>query len=405
MNAEPNDYRWLTGDEAGRILADSAEATDPLALVSRLRKSLSAARASLVAEQVDLRRRARKKFARAAELFFTKRGLEQATDESTALRKAVRFPADAPLADLCSGIGGDLMTLGLTGPTTGYDFDEPTAIFAEANCRVLRAANDPPFRGTALCAKADESHVKEVAAWHIDPDRRPSGRRTTHVELHEPSVETIDALLAANPNAAIKLAPAAEPWPAWHDRAEWEWISVGGECRQLVAWFGSLMDRPGERRATVIGSTSGIRSIQTITGSPDDAYPSGPPPVAELGRYLHEPDAAILAAKLIFAASATHELSQLFPGSAYLTSDAPIVDDAAWTSFEVLEALPFDVKKLRAWLAERRIGRLELKKRGIDVDLERLRKELKPTGDEAGCLILLRRGDRVTAVAARRVVG
>lgn len=403
MSSETDDYRWLTGAEAERILVDAADATDPLALVSRLRKSLSPARAALVAEQATLRQRAVRKFARAAELFFTKRGLEKATDEVTASYKAARFPTEVPLVDLCSGIGGDLLSLGLRGPATGYDFDVPTAIFAAANCGVLGRAGSPAFGGSVVCAKADILHVADVAAWHIDPDRRRSGKRTTHIELHEPSVETIDQLLAANANASIKLAPAAEPWPAWQAKAEWEWISVGGECRQLVAWFGSLTEAYGLRRATILAPDATPR---TISGTADDSVPYEERlRVADVGRFLHEPDAAILAAQLITAASAPHGLKQLFHGSAYLTSDEAIVGDSAWSSFEVLEALPFDVKKLRAWLAERRIGRLELKKRGVDVDLERLRKELKLSGDEAGCLILLRRGDRVTAVAARRVVG
>jgi len=399
LNAEPDDYRWLTGDEAGRILADAAEATDPLALVSRLRKTLTAARAALVAEQLDLRRRARKKFARAAKLFFTKRGLEQATDDRTAAYKAACFPVYVPVADLCCGIGGDLLALGVRGTTIGYDLDEVTSLFAAANCEVLNRTEGQPYRAIAVFEKAEAAHVADVAAWHIDPDRRPGGQRTTHIELHEPSVETIEELLAANPNAAIKLAPGSEPWQAWRDRAEWEWISVDGECRQLVALFGSLGTDYGKHRATVL-TADGHRSIG---GTPDDALSYDERlPVAELGRYVHEPDAAILAAGLITAAAREHGLAQLFPGSAYLTSDAPITDDIAWSSFEVLEALPFDVKKLRAWFAERRIGQLELKKRGLDVDLERLRKELKLSGDEAGCLILLRRGDRVTAVAARR---
>src|SRR5690606_14979650 len=149
--------------------------------------------------------------------------------------------------------------------------------------------------------------------WHIDPDRRPGGKRTTHIELHEPSVETIEELLAANPNAAIKLAPGSEPWPAWRDRAEWGWISVDGECRQLVALLGSLGTDYGKHRATVL---TGDRH-RSIGGTPDDALSYDERlPVAELGRYVHEPDAAILAAGLITTAAREHGLAQLFPGSA-----------------------------------------------------------------------------------------
>ena len=43
--------------------------------------------------------------------FFTPVGWEQATDELIAAYKASRFPADGPVADLCCGIGGDLLVL------------------------------------------------------------------------------------------------------------------------------------------------------------------------------------------------------------------------------------------------------------------------------------------------------
>src|SRR5262245_51813557 len=86
------DYQWLTGDEAGRLLA--ALATDPLPLhtaVARLRRNLSAARAHLIIEQVELRRRAAEKFTHADQMFFTRTALEQATDEWTAAYKAKHF--------------------------------------------------------------------------------------------------------------------------------------------------------------------------------------------------------------------------------------------------------------------------------------------------------------------------
>ncbi|MCE9604869.1 MAG: hypothetical protein K8U03_08205 [Planctomycetia bacterium] len=401
MSSDLEDYRWLVGEEAGALLQASADAIDTLQLVTRLRKTLSSARAALVAEQVGLRRRAVKKFPAASRLYFTKTGLEQATDAVTSRYKAARFPGHAPTADLCCGIGGDLLALGLRGPTIGYDLDAPTSIFAAANVRMLHVASGGALQAGVVCAKAEAAHLADVAAWHIDPDRRPGGKRTTHIELHEPSVETLETFLAVNAAAAIKLAPAAEPWPAWTDRAEWEWLSLDGECRQLVAWFGALTERHGSRRATIL---SGDRAPRSIVGEPDDALSyEARLAVVELGRYLHEPDAAILAAKLTTAAGAEHGLSSIFSGSAYLTSDHPIVDDEAWTSFEIVEALPFDLRKLRTWLAERRIGRLEMKKRGVDFDLERLRSELKLRGEESACLILIRRGDRVTAVVTRRV--
>ena len=116
------DYQWLTGDEAGRLLAELAADSAPLhTAVARLRRNLSATRTHLLIDQVELRRRAADKFTHADRMFFTRTALEQATDEWTAAYKAATFhPAasraepverpDAIFADLCCGIGGDLCT-------------------------------------------------------------------------------------------------------------------------------------------------------------------------------------------------------------------------------------------------------------------------------------------------------
>jgi hypothetical protein len=59
----------------------------------------------------------------------------------------------------------------------------------------------------------------------------------------------------------------------------------------------------------------------------------------------------------------------------------------------VLDNLTFDRKKLKAYLRERGIGTLEIKKRGSDIVPEQLRKELQPKGKGAATLIVTRVGD------------
>ncbi|MGH7139964.1 MAG: hypothetical protein ACREHD_29850, partial [Pirellulales bacterium] len=107
MQPSFDDYRWLVGDDAGRILAELADWTNPLGTAGRLRKNLSATRVHLLLAQVELRRRARLKFIYAERMFFTPVGLEQATDEWIAAYKASRFLSNEPVIDLCCGIGGD----------------------------------------------------------------------------------------------------------------------------------------------------------------------------------------------------------------------------------------------------------------------------------------------------------
>jgi hypothetical protein len=397
-----DDIRWLTSDVAADILTTAATLTGELTKrLKKLRDTLSPERARLVMQQVELRQRARDKFAAAERMFFTPTGLEQATDEIVAAYKAARFAGRASIYDLCSGIGGDLLALAAVAATpnvsaTGFDRDPIAAEFAAANARVLGLHN-------VRVASEDVTAIDLAAceAWHLDPDRRPEGRRTTRVELHEPSAEAIDAMLARNACAAIKLAPAAT-WPdAWNSRAEWEWISRGRQCRQLVAWFGALATHPGQHRATILNGTpgqgSGSGHAHSFVGAPGDEVPVA----ASIGRYVYEPDAAVLAAKLSTAFAASHNLQAVAAGVAYWTGDSPI-DDPLLAAFEVEAILPFDLKKLKAHVRSLDAGPLEIKVRGLDQNPAELRKRLDPQGTQPYTILLTRIEKRATAIVAKR---
>lgn len=396
-------YRWLVSSEAADWLADLATRQEPLlTATTRLRKRLSPTQTHLLLEQVALRRKGREKFSAAERMFFTPLGLEQATDEFVATYKAARFPQRQPIADLCCGIGGDLLPLAARGEVTGVDRDPIKSLLTAANSRAMgHATGLDDERGMSLRVRIRSTDVASIdvtdfAAWHLDPDRRPRGERTTRIDEHEPNRESVERLLGANGNAAIKLAPAAELPDAWRERAEWEWISRGGECRQLVAWFGSLARQPGVVRATILASGSEPASVVEGTrGLPV-------PLAAKMGRYLLEPDAAVLAADLVGALAEQHGLAAISPGIAYLTGDAPC-DDRALACFEVTAVLPYQPRRLRALLRSRGLGRLEVKKRGVPYDPDQLRRQLQVPGDEAATLIVTRLDHAVTAILAQRV--
>jgi hypothetical protein len=395
--AERADYQWLCGGEAAEALDDLAGRNEPLhAAVSRLRKTLSAERAHLILEQQELRQRGAAKFSRAEALFFTRLGLEQATDQWVAAHKAERFRSHCPagpFADLCCGIGGDLMALATIGAAIGVDQDPVSCCLAEANARAVGVA----VRTTCRVQNVEQSDVADVAAWHIDPDRRPQGNRTTALEWSSPSTDVIEKLLAASPNAALKLAPAAEMPQAWQSRCELEWISRDRECRQLVAWCGSLAVAPGERRATVVASDGS--ASESFIGKSNAPAAFAP----QLSRFLVEPDPAILAAHLGGAFAQQHSLSMVSAGIAYLTGPQPIKTPLA-ANFEIDEVMPLDLRKIGDELRRRRIGRLEIKKRGVEHNPTAVRKQLRLAGDQSATLFLTKLNGKHAAVLARRVM-
>ena len=87
------------------------------------------------------------------------------------------------------------------------------------------------------------------------------------------------------------------------------------------------------------------------------------------------------------------------PEIAYLSSDEKI-DSQMMRGFKVIDEMAFDRKKLKAYLRDRNIGTLEIKKRGVDVVPEQLRKELALKGEIAATLILTRVGDDHRALLA-----
>ncbi|MBX7167225.1 MAG: hypothetical protein K1X74_12925 [Pirellulales bacterium] len=384
-----DDYRWLVSGAAQPWL-DRTSASVPgdlLRQAAGLRRELSASRAHLILETCELRRRARDKFARAADMFFTRRGLEQSTDQGVAAHKASRFAGRTSVVDLACGIGGDLTALAHQGAVLGIDSDQVVALLAGANL-----ASCPQAR--VACRDAAAGDLAEAGAWHVDPDRRTGGRRSLRAELHSPSAGQIDAWRAQVPHAAVKLAPGATPPEPWAREAECEWISRGGECRQLVAWFGDLAQHAGRRAATVLGATA-----RTLVGDPDQPVATA----AGLGEFVFDPDPAVLAAHLLGTLAAEHALEAIDASAAYLTGNRAVLDPALST-FRVVDVLPLETRRLKSYVREHGIGVLEIKKRGVEVEPELLRRQLRLEGDSAATLLLARQAGRQVAVVAQRIV-
>ncbi len=376
-------------DELGVIVSPA----DVTGAVSRLRASgLSPELVSAAVGQARLRGRARAKFGPFAErMLFTRAGLEQATRLSVAARHAGRFRDNGVtrVADLGCGIGGD--ALGFAGiglDVLAVDADEITAAIAGYNLAPFGDA------ATVTCARAEDVDLSGVDAVWLDPARRTAGHtETTRVGAADwsPSLDWVFDLAGRVP-AGVKLGPAFDR-TLIPDDVEAQWISVDGSTIELVLWSGMLA-RDGIRRAALVIRGDAAHEL-TAGGDTDDAA------VRELGEYVHEPDGAVIRARLIGEVARSLEAGMLDPKIAYLTSDAAVTSPFV-QSFRVRERLPSDVKALARALKDRGIGTLEIKKRGVDVDPAALRTKLKLRGPESATLILTRVGStRLTLLADR----
>ncbi|MFD9316616.1 methyltransferase domain-containing protein [Streptomyces sp. NPDC060053] len=362
-----NDLAPLLSAE-GRALLDLVRGTAPadeLAVATRLRRAHPADLVSAALGQARLRQRAAAKFGAedAERMFFTPNGVEQSTRASVAGHRADRMKAlgVTSVADLCCGIGGDAIALARAGiRVLAVDRDPVTAEVARANADAL---------GLSGLIEVREADVTEVDtggydAVFVDPARRGGRGRIFDPEAYSPPLSwAVGAALAA-PRAALKIAPGV-PHEAIPAEAEAEWISDGGDVKEAVLWFGT---EPGAVRATLL---PGPRTLLGA-GLPD-------PDVRPVGRYLYEPDGAVIRAHLVADVARELDGGLIDETIAYITADALRPTPYA-TAYEITDRLPFNVKKLKALLRERGVGILTVKKRGSAVEPEELRKKVLPKG-------------------------
>ncbi|WP_310742201.1 class I SAM-dependent methyltransferase [Microbispora sp. H13382] len=374
-------------DEAVTILAGGA---DPVAAASALRRGHPADLAAAALTQASLRRRAEAKFGPdAAVMYFTPHGLEQATRPEVAAHRAARIratggPAGGPaVLDVCCGIGGDLLALARAGcAVDAVDLDPLTVEVARANAAALGLSSLADVR-TGDAALADPGGYGLLFA---DPARRGARGRTFDPMAYSPTWPVVLDLVARAPAACLKVAPGI-PYEFIPEGAEAEWVSYRGEVKEAAIWTGM---GTGGRRATLLPSGA------TLTASGAEAE-TGP-----VSRYLYEPDGAAVRAHLVAEVAALVSGRLVDPQIAYITSDRLVRTE--WTScYEVTDVMPFSLKRLRAALRERRVGVVTIKKRGSAVDVERLRKDLRLSGDNSLVIVLTRIGERPFALLCQPV--
>lgn len=378
-------FTWLLTPDGQRLLEQAAHLYadhegDPLAAAAAVRRvEPDPERAAAALTQVQLRVKGVAKFGEdALRMYFTPDGLEQATRSRVAAHRAARLAAARPgsVVDLGCGIGGDLVAFARAGLTAaGVDLDPVRARVAQANLDALG------LPGATMVADSTSLDLDSFGAAFADPARRGArGRVFDETGWTPPWSFVLDLLRRTS---VVKVAPGIG-----HDLVpqgvEAEWVSDQGEVKEAALWSPGLATV--RRRATVI-SGDGLVSLT----DEDDPYQGQDRPVVDLAQHLYEPDGAVIRAGLVTAVAAGVGGGLLDPHIAYVTSDQSF-RSPFMKSYYVIEELPYREKQLKAALVERNIGPLTIKKRGVDIVPEQLRKRLGLTGDVEATIVLTRVG-------------
>lgn len=377
----PERARWLAsraGREALEGLGGELEGLDPAALAGRLRRAFPAEEAAALGEQLALRRRARERFGELPLALYSAEGLEMMTHPLAARRRAARLAGlDLPAADLTCGLGGDLAALAAAGvEAAGLERDAATALLAGANVRGRVARGDaarPPF-------------ALERLAVVIDPGRRAGGQRTFDPAGFLPPWEVCLGLLQAARAGALKGPPgldhaAVPPW------CELEAVQIGRDLRELTLWAGAGAE-PGLRRAVLL---PGGHELDSRAAASEAV-------AARFGRYLFDPASCVTRAGLVRQLAAALGAWRLDAQVAYLAGDQPARHPLA-AGFEVVEVVPFGVKRLREVLRARGWRPTEIRRRAFPVEPDDLRKELgRLEGEPVALVCTTVGGERFAAV-------
>ena len=370
--------------QAPQILSQiSAWTGAELGLQSRLRRQFSDDLVRAALSLHELRRKGQAKFSRAASMWFDRRGLEQSTSELVARHKAARF--DDAVWDLCSGIGGDAIALAERCKVTAVDLSPAACLRTQWNAE----AYDVAARIETRCE--DVLKLGNLGGLvHIDPDRRAGSEgKASRIEDYVPSPAELLDMMSRCRGGAIKVGPATNFGGKFPD-TEIELISLSGECKEATVWFGELAGTQPFR-------ATALPSGETIAGHPLDAVAS----IVPLGRYVYDPDPAVVRAGLIDVVAQRLGLSRLDGAEEYLTA-VNLVRSAFVHPFEVLAELPNNENDLRTWLRTSDFGQIEIKCRHIPVQAETLRRRLPLPGNQPGVVIIARIDGKSRTICARR---
>lgn len=368
--------------------------SEPARAIATLRKTgKNAESASAAWELARLRPRAIAKLgALASGLIFDRDGYEMASSASCSRHHAdiVAGWNCAHIVDLCAGIGIDTIAMAARGiRVTAYETDPARAEMIRCNA----AAAGLSYLVDVRCEDVMTAKFPvDATAAFFDPARRTDDKRRMYdPEALIPPLSFIGSLHERGiGRILVKLAPATDSAIGAVYGGAVEYVSDGGECKEALLRVDGVA-LPCDVSAVLLPAGIIVKS-ESASDVRVDARP---------GAFLYEPDAAIIRSGLVGEVVARVDGWLFEAGIAYVMADRAI-DVPFATRYVILEAMPFHGKHVQQALERWDAGRLVVKKRGVDVEPERVARQFKLPGDKELTLIVTRSGKAQWAFIAER---
>ncbi len=360
----------------------------PLNRMEQIRKEYPELPLSDLLNHFELQKRGRARFEDAEKMVFTAKGLEQSSSEVMGKYHVRRAGKAAVIADLCCGIGGDLMYLAENRKQVyAVDLDADTLLCARYNCR--------KWTNIKYYQQAAETFQQKVHLIYADPDRRPQGNRKISPEEMQPTLRQLVELYFHKElcgGMLIKLAPVLNYRKVEKEyfgnrghyaeaRCSWEFISENGTVKEILLCLGDQAS--AVKRQAVL-----LPSGQILSGSgSEEVAVSGWQP------FIFEPDNAIIRAGLVQKLGVELGYQLLDQHLALLTGNEA-VSETFGKLYRLSEVLPFNRKLLQKYLREKGIGELVIKTRGFPDTTEKLHKQFQLRGSGKMIMLIVRLTER-----------
>lgn len=377
MSITLSQLEFLTSSRGDILLQELAEEDvsekNTLALLTRLRKTYTPDESRAALTMAQLQQKATAKFGDiASRLFFTEDALQQASDILISQYRATQVEGSSVL-DVCCSIGSDAISFASAGKQVlGLDIDPVRIAIAEHNANVLDC--DARFE----VADVTQGIPDDYSCIFFDPARRnEQGKRIFHVEQYQPPLSLIQQWRA--PQIIVKLSPGVQLDQLTGYSGTVEFVSVEGALKEAVLHT----NRSGQSyKATLIADGLLYHWQRQVDYQPEVE-------IREPAGWLVEPDPAIIRAGLVEDVAVSMQGHMLDETIAYFTTS--IKPESVWVrSWQIIDWMPFQLKKLRAYLRERNVGQVTVKKRGFAMQPEELIPKLKLKGSEGRTLIITR---------------
>ncbi|MCK9182199.1 MAG: hypothetical protein M0P13_04880 [Fibrobacteraceae bacterium] len=381
-------FPWNKPELKTLISEAVSKGIDELKLAEKISKGPYTSLRNEILDYIQLVPKFRKKFQFEGLLSCDKLALEQSTARDIGLWKAKLFNNVKSVDDLCCGMGGDSFYIPKDVNVQGFDISEERLAMYEYNTN--------EFGSSRKAVLADVRTLKQHSDYFmIDPARRQKeGDNQRNFTELTPSLLEVIEIARHYRGGMAKLSPGYPEEEIPND-AELVYLGNRSDCRECLILFGELAKHPGKVRAVFVDKNgNGIEWISQSNRADFEELDTG-----GLLEYIAEPIPVLVRSHLFTEIALRENAHLISTGIAYITSSTPL-DPKAFTNFRVIDSVPMATSAIRKMLKKYDIGKLTLKKRGVEICPESEIKRLAPNGKREGILFYTRLRGEKTAILA-----